>query len=223
MVADLCVVGGYTQYAIRPARFLLPVPDGVDPRRGCVYPAGLPDRVPDAYPLPPATSGRNHPHNRRLGHGRHGAARSCAAFWSERHRHLLGLQYRCGRGLWCAGNRLSRRRLRQRGTQAHRRTARCTQGPRWRGCRLRCDRRRAFLSLVRLPCLRWAAVGYGSQTMADGREGLLSAGLGLARLKLWGAFSFLSSGRRAVWYSHEESRTQNGGFPMPPLQPGVPH
>ena len=66
-------------------------------------------------------------------------------------------------------------------------------------------------------------VGYGSQTMADGREGLFSAGLGLARLKLWGAFSFLSSGRRAVWYSHEESRTQNGGFPMPPLQPGVPH
>ena len=31
MVADLCVVGGYTQYAIRPARFLVPVPDGVDP------------------------------------------------------------------------------------------------------------------------------------------------------------------------------------------------
>src|SRR6202049_3139004 len=30
MVADLCVVGGYAQYAIRPARFLAPVPDGVD-------------------------------------------------------------------------------------------------------------------------------------------------------------------------------------------------
>src|SRR6202043_1732600 len=29
-VADLCVVGGYAQYAIRPARFLVPVPDGVD-------------------------------------------------------------------------------------------------------------------------------------------------------------------------------------------------
>src|SRR5277367_6908408 len=27
-VADLCVVGGYTQYAIRPARFLVPIPDG---------------------------------------------------------------------------------------------------------------------------------------------------------------------------------------------------
>src|SRR5271168_828167 len=30
-VADLCVVGGYTQYAIRPARFLVPVPVGLDP------------------------------------------------------------------------------------------------------------------------------------------------------------------------------------------------
>jgi len=30
MVADLCVVGGYAQYAIRPARFLVPVPDDVD-------------------------------------------------------------------------------------------------------------------------------------------------------------------------------------------------
>jgi len=29
-IADLCVVGGYAQYAIRPARFLVPVPDGID-------------------------------------------------------------------------------------------------------------------------------------------------------------------------------------------------
>ena len=30
IVADLCVVGGYAQYAIRPARLLVPVPAGVD-------------------------------------------------------------------------------------------------------------------------------------------------------------------------------------------------
>jgi NADPH:quinone reductase-like Zn-dependent oxidoreductase len=30
IVADVCVVGGYAQYAIRPARFLVPVPDGID-------------------------------------------------------------------------------------------------------------------------------------------------------------------------------------------------
>src|ERR1700726_4009872 len=30
IIADLCVVGGYSQYAIRPARFLVAVPDGID-------------------------------------------------------------------------------------------------------------------------------------------------------------------------------------------------
>ena len=37
-VADLCVVGGYTQYAIRPAEFLVPVPDGVDPAEAVCIP-----------------------------------------------------------------------------------------------------------------------------------------------------------------------------------------
>jgi NADPH:quinone reductase-like Zn-dependent oxidoreductase len=44
-------------------------------------------------------------------------------------------------------------------------------------------------------------VGYGSQTMAVGREGLASAALGLARIKLWGALGGLLRGRRAVFYS----------------------
>jgi NADPH:quinone reductase-like Zn-dependent oxidoreductase len=44
-------------------------------------------------------------------------------------------------------------------------------------------------------------IGYGSQTMAIGRENIIAAGLGLARLKLWGALSFLFHGRRALWYS----------------------
>src|SRR6202453_5122549 len=30
IVADLCVIGGYTQFAIRPANLLVPVPDNVD-------------------------------------------------------------------------------------------------------------------------------------------------------------------------------------------------
>jgi NADPH:quinone reductase-like Zn-dependent oxidoreductase len=37
--------------------------------------------------------------------------------------------------------------------------------------------------------------------MAVGRESLLAAGLGLARLKLWSTLSFLFSGRSAVFYS----------------------
>jgi NADPH:quinone reductase-like Zn-dependent oxidoreductase len=44
-------------------------------------------------------------------------------------------------------------------------------------------------------------IGYGSQTMAIGHENIIAAGLGLARLKLWGALSFLFRGRHAVWYS----------------------
>src|SRR5262249_31684381 len=44
-------------------------------------------------------------------------------------------------------------------------------------------------------------VGYGSQTMAVGRESLIAAGLGLARLKLWSKLSFLFGGRSAVFYS----------------------
>src|SRR5271168_1455539 len=38
MVADLCVVGGYAQYAIRPWRLLVPVPDGIDPAEAVCIP-----------------------------------------------------------------------------------------------------------------------------------------------------------------------------------------
>jgi NADPH:quinone reductase-like Zn-dependent oxidoreductase len=38
MVADLCVVGGYAQYAIRSAGSLVPVPDGVDPAEAVCIP-----------------------------------------------------------------------------------------------------------------------------------------------------------------------------------------
>ncbi len=42
--------------------------------------------------------------------------------------------------------------------------------------------------------------------MATGRENIIAAGLGLARLKLWGAFGFLLRGRRAIWYSITDRR-----------------
>ena len=38
LVADLCVVGGYAQYAIRPARFLVPVRIEVDPAAAVCIP-----------------------------------------------------------------------------------------------------------------------------------------------------------------------------------------
>jgi NADPH:quinone reductase-like Zn-dependent oxidoreductase len=37
--------------------------------------------------------------------------------------------------------------------------------------------------------------------MAIGRENIVEAGLGLLRLRIWGALSFLFRGRRALWYS----------------------
>jgi NADPH:quinone reductase-like Zn-dependent oxidoreductase len=38
MVADLCVVGSYARYAIRPARFLAAVPAGFDPAEAVCIP-----------------------------------------------------------------------------------------------------------------------------------------------------------------------------------------
>jgi NADPH:quinone reductase-like Zn-dependent oxidoreductase len=68
---------------------------------------------------------------------------------------------------------------------------------------------RSFACLARGGLL----VGYGSQTMAVGREGMVSAGLGLARLKLWNAMSFLLRHRQAVFYSITARRsTQPGEF-----------
>src|SRR5271165_5926034 len=54
----------------------------------------------------------------------------------------------------------------------------------------------------------WRAVG-GFWVANDGsrRRSLLAAGLGLARLKLWNAFSFFLGGRRAVFYSITSRRS----------------
>jgi NADPH:quinone reductase-like Zn-dependent oxidoreductase len=44
-------------------------------------------------------------------------------------------------------------------------------------------------------------VGYGTQTTGIGSEGMVPAALGLARLKVCGALSFLFRGGRGVFYS----------------------
>jgi NADPH:quinone reductase-like Zn-dependent oxidoreductase len=75
---------------------------------------------------------------------------------------------------------------------------------------------RSFTSLAKGGLL----VGYGSQAMAVGREGLLAAGLGLARLKVWNGLSFLFGGLRAVRYSitdrpRDAPRRVQGGHGRP--------
>jgi NADPH:quinone reductase-like Zn-dependent oxidoreductase len=47
-------------------------------------------------------------------------------------------------------------------------------------------------------------IGYGSQTMAEGRESLAAAGLGLVRL--WRLLSFAFGGRRGLFYSIKARR-----------------
>jgi NADPH:quinone reductase-like Zn-dependent oxidoreductase len=49
-------------------------------------------------------------------------------------------------------------------------------------------------------------IGYGSHSMAGGRESMIAAGLGLARITLWRMFRFLFGGRRAVFYAITTAR-----------------
>jgi NADPH:quinone reductase-like Zn-dependent oxidoreductase len=199
LVADLCVVGGYAQYAIRPARFLVPVPVGVDMAEAVC--------IPLAY----LTAFQMLTRYRRLPPGATilviGASGTVGTALLDLARHLglkaigtcsaanlavverfgaAAIDYRVGdfvapvRGLTTGGA----------GVDA---AFDAIGGAHF-------DRSFACLASGGL------LVGYGSQTMAVGREGLASAALGLARLKLWGALSFLYGGRHAAWYSITDRR-----------------
>jgi hypothetical protein len=146
LVADLCVVGGYAQYAIRPARFLVPVPDGVDPAEAVC--------IPLAY----LTAYQMLTRYRRLSRGATilviGASGTVGTALLDlarhRDRHLLGHQRGYGRALRRNGDRLSRRRFRRGCARANRKA----QGRGRRRCNLRRDWRRAFRAVFRLPRTR---------------------------------------------------------------------
>src|SRR5437870_3222813 len=145
LVADLCVVGGYAQYAIRPARFLVPVPEGVDPAEAvCIPLAYL-----TAYQMLTRYRRRSRGATTPLAR----SARRCSiwrAISPKGDRYLLGHQRGYGRALRRNGDRLSRWRLRRGCARAHRRA----QGRSWRRCSLRCDWRRTFRAVFRLPRTR---------------------------------------------------------------------
>lgn len=197
MVADLCVTGGYAQYAIRPARFLVPVPDGVDPAEAVCIPLAYltafqmltrcRDLSPAATILIIGASGTvgtalldlaNHLGLKAIG--------TCsAANMSVLERFgATAIDYRAGDFV----------------TSVHRLTANRPGGP---GVDIVFDAiggahfSRSFACLARGGLL----VGYGSQTMGIGRESLIAAGFGLLQLKLWSAFRYFFGGRRAVFYS----------------------
>jgi NADPH:quinone reductase-like Zn-dependent oxidoreductase len=197
MVANLCVVGGYAQYAIRPARFLVPVPDGIDPAEAVC--------IPLAY----LTAFQMLTRYRRLAAGATvliiGASGTVGTALLDLSRHL-GLK---AIGTCSAANFPVVERFGATAVDYHAgdfvAAVRSLTADRPGGAGVDAafdaiggahfDRSFACLAPGGL------LVGYGSQTMAIGREGMISAGLGMARLKLWNAMSFLLRHRQAVFYS----------------------
>jgi NADPH:quinone reductase-like Zn-dependent oxidoreductase len=197
MIADLCMVGGYAQYAIRPARFLVPVPDGIDPTEAVC--------IPLAY----LTAFQMLTRCRHLPPGATilviGASGTVGTALLDLARHL-GLK---AIGTCSAANLPVVERFGATAIDYHAgdfvASVRQITAARPGGAGVDAafdaiggahfDRSFACLASGGL------LVGYGSQTMAVGREGIVSAALGLARLKLWNTLSLLLGGRRALFYS----------------------
>jgi NADPH:quinone reductase-like Zn-dependent oxidoreductase len=195
LVADLCVVGGYAQYAIRPARFLVPVPVGLDLAEAvCIPLAYLTafQMLTRVCQLPPGATILVT-----------GASGSVGTAFLDLARNL-GLKAigTCSARNMSAVERFGATAVDYRAGDFVA-TVRHLTGGRKGGVDAAFDAMggahfaRSFACLVSGGLL----VGYGSQTMAVGSEGLLAAGLGVARLKLWGVLSFLFGGRHAAWYS----------------------
>ena len=194
MVADLCMVGGYAQYAIRPSRFLVNVPDGIDPAEAVC--------IPLAY----LTAFQMLTRCRKLSSGATllviGASGTVGTALLDLARHF-GLKAigTCSAANLTVIERFGAAAIDYRAGDFVPAVRQLTPGG--VGVDIAFDAiggahfSRSFACLARGRLL----VGYGSQTMAVGRESLIAAGLGLARLKLWSTLSFLFSGRSAVFYS----------------------
>lgn len=193
MVADLCVTGGYAQYALRPAAGLVPVPEGIEPAEAVCIPLAymtahqmlvrLRSLAPGARILVVGASGT-------VGTALLDLARHMGlqAFGTCSRRNMPVVEAFGATAIdYASGDFVSELR-------------RLTGGG---GVDAAFDAiggahfARSFATLG----ARGLLVGYGAQTMAEGREGLLAAGLGMLRLKLWGAAPMLFGGRRAVFYA----------------------
>jgi NADPH:quinone reductase len=194
VVADLCVTGGYAQYAIRPSRFLVPVPAGIDPAEAAC--------IPLAY----LTAFQMLTRCRNLSSGATilviGASGTVGTALLDLARHL-GLK---AIGTASAANLPVIERFGAAAIDYHAgdfvtSVRRLTAGG--AGVDIVFDAIGGTHFGRSFACLapRGLLVGYGSQTMAVGGESLIAAGLGMARLKLWSALNFLFDGRSAVFYS----------------------
>jgi NADPH:quinone reductase-like Zn-dependent oxidoreductase len=202
IVADLCVVGGYAQYAIRPTRFLVPVPGGLD--------AAAAVCIPLAY----LTAFQMLTRFRRLCPGETilviGASGTVGtALLDLAHHFGLKAIGTCSATNRAAVERFGATAIDYRAGDFVASVRKLTEG-RFGGAGVDA----AFDAIggshfdQSFACLAPGGIliGYGSQTMAIGRENIIAAGLGLARLKLWGALSFLFRGRSALWYSITDRR-----------------
>jgi NADPH:quinone reductase-like Zn-dependent oxidoreductase len=204
LVADLSVIGGYAQYAIRPARFLVPVPGGVDPAEAaCVPLAYLTafQMLTRCVPLPIGAT--------ILVIGASGTV-GTALLDLARH---LGLRAigTCSAKNLSAVERFGATAIDYQGgdfvAAVRRLTADRPGGP---GVDAAFDAIGGAHFARSFACLSSGGllVGYGSQTMAIGHEGLVTAGLGLVRLMAWNALSFLFGGRHALFYSITARRSK---------------
>lgn len=204
MVADLCVVGGYTQYAIRPAQYLVAVSEGVDPAEAAC--------IPLAY----LTAFQMLTRYRKLAPGTTilviGASGTVGTALLDLAKHFglkaIGtcsapnlpivksygaeaIDYKAG-DFVRAVRKLTVKRKGRRGVDM---VFDAIGGGHFK---------RSFACLARGGLL----VGYGAQTMAIGHASLISAGLGLLRINLYRAFRYLHGGRSGVFYSITARRKQ---------------
>ena len=197
VVADLCIVGGYAQYAIRPARFLVPVPDSVDPAEAVC--------IPLAY----LTAYQMLTRYRRLPRGATvlviGASGTVGTALLDLASHL-GLKAigTCSATNTAVVERFGATAIDYRAGDFVAAVRRLTAGRRGGvGVGAAFDAIGGAHFARSFACLAPGGllVGYGAQTMAVGDAGLASAALGLMRLKLWNALSGLFGGRQAVFYN----------------------
>jgi NADPH:quinone reductase-like Zn-dependent oxidoreductase len=203
LVADLCVVGGYAQYAIRPAQFLVQVPDGLDPAEAVC--------IPLAY----LTAYQMLTRYRRLPRGATilviGASGTVGTALLDLARYFgLTAIGTCSAAHMGVVESFGATAINYRAgdfvVAVHDLTAGHKGGV---GVDAAFDAIGGAHFARSFACLAPGGllVGYGAQTMAVGDAGLASAALGLARLKLWDVLSALFGGRHAVFYSITKRRT----------------
>jgi NADPH:quinone reductase len=201
-VADLCVVGGYAQYAIRPSRLLVVVPDGIDPAEAVC--------IPLAYLTAFQMLTRCRSLRARSTILVIGASGTVGTALLDLARHF-GLK---AIGTSSAANlavieRFGAAAIDYRAGDFVTTVRQLTAGG--AGVDIAFDAIGGAHFTRSFACLAPGGllVGYGSQTMATGRESLIAAGLGLVRLKMWNTLSFLFNGRSAVFYSITARRSNH--------------